>query len=124
MNPEKFTQKSLEAIRAASALASEKGNPTLEPCHILSALLSAEGGLIPEIITNMGADVKRLSEGVGTLVASLPTGSSGEPYLSREGEAALTAADRGSGRVIGIEKTVRRFCVTSSPITPSPRVAP
>ena len=97
MNPEIFTQKSLEAIRAASALASERGNPTLEPCHILSALLSAEGGLIPEIITNMGADVKRLSEGVGALVASLPTGSSGEPYLSREGEAALTAADRARG---------------------------
>ncbi len=94
MNPEKFTQKSLEAIRAASALASERGNPTLEPCHILSALLSAEGGFIPDIIAAMGADVKRLAEGAMALVAALPTGSSGEPYLSREGEAALTAADK------------------------------
>lgn len=29
-----------------------------------------------------------------------------------------------SGRVMGMERMVRRFSVTSSPIRPSPRVAP
>ena len=95
MNPEKFTQKSLEAIRAAGEAARERGNTTLEPCHILYALLSAEGGLIPEIITAMGKDSAALRAGAENLISALATSSGAtEPYLSRESEAVLSAADK------------------------------
>ena len=86
MNFEKFTQKSLEAVQAADALAAEHGNQAIEPVHLLSALLTAEGGLIPELITGMGCDAGALREAADAAVAALPKVSGGKRYFSEETE--------------------------------------
>ena len=44
MSTEKYTQKTLEAIRDAQALAQEKNNQYLTPTHLLYALLNQDGG--------------------------------------------------------------------------------
>ena len=41
MNPEKFTQKTIEVLNLSGELAAERGNPTVEPIHVLFALLKA-----------------------------------------------------------------------------------
>ena len=53
MNADKFTQKSIEAIRDAQSLAAENGNSNVGEEHLLAALLSQSEGLTGEIIKNI-----------------------------------------------------------------------
>ena len=95
MNPEKFTQKSIEAINQAGELAAERANPTVEPAHVLLSLLKVEGGLIPELLVSMGADEKGITAEVEKIVDSMPhvTGGS-RAYLSADSEKLLRRADK------------------------------
>ena len=54
MNAEKFTQKTIETINEAQNLARDHGNQTLTAEHLLSALLSMEGGLVGTLIYRIG----------------------------------------------------------------------
>ena len=54
MNPNKFTQKSLEAIQNAQSIAVQNGNAQIEQEHILLALLEQEDSLIKELLMKMG----------------------------------------------------------------------
>ena len=80
MNAQKYTQKSLEAIQAAQSLATEYGNQQIEQAHLLLALLTAEGGLVPQLLGNMGITVPSFSAAVKAEVEKLPrvTGSGRE----------------------------------------------
>ena len=90
-----LTKKSIEALNGAVNLAAEYKNTTVEPLHILSALLSDNEGLIPEVLAGMGVDVGALSRDVLREISALPKSySTGTPYLSPEGEALLRAADK------------------------------
>ena len=57
MNSEKLTQKTIETINNATAMARENDNQYVTPEHLLYALLDADGGLIPTLLGRMGADV-------------------------------------------------------------------
>ena len=96
MNLEKFTEKSIEALRLASDTAREHGNTTVEPIHLIYSLLSAEGGLIPEILISMSHSPEAVSAAALKKIESLPKSPAGsrEPYLSPEGERVLRAADK------------------------------
>ena len=72
MNLEKYTQKSIEAIKAASLMAEENGNQYITDKHLLYALLDQDGGLIPSIFKNMGADPDSLLSKLNTLIEKLP----------------------------------------------------
>ena len=94
MNPEKLTQKSIEALRRAGECAAEYSHQAIGSLHILYALLSAEGGLTSEILRKADkspeailADVKLALDGEGKV-------SGGEPYLSSDGERIFSEADR------------------------------
>ena len=80
MSTEKYTQKTLEAIRDAQALAQEKNNQYLTPTHLLYALLNQDGGLIGSIFSRMGVDCESLLAELGTKIDGLPkiSGGSGE----------------------------------------------
>ena len=47
MNMNRFTQKTLEAIRTAQSIALERGNQQIEQVHLLQALVSDEGDWCP-----------------------------------------------------------------------------
>ena len=51
MNMNQFTQKSIEALQDMQAIAMQNGNQQVEGVHLLSALVSKEDGLIPNLIT-------------------------------------------------------------------------
>ena len=56
MNAEKFTQKTIETINTAQAMAQENQNQYLTPAHLLYALIDQDGGLISSLLSKMGAD--------------------------------------------------------------------
>ena len=95
MNPEKLTQKSMEAIRSAVSIAADNAATTVEDAHLLSALLSAPDGLIPEILGRLGADPSAVLIGARAIISDMPriTGG-GEPYASRDFEKLLDKADK------------------------------
>ena len=97
MNMNQFTQKSLEAIQAAQALATEYGNQQIEQPHLLCALAEQEGGFIPQLLTNMGLTVESFQAAARHEVERLPkvSGSGREAdkvYVSQGVDKALNAA--------------------------------
>ncbi|MBQ7332781.1 MAG: ATP-dependent chaperone ClpB [Clostridia bacterium] len=94
MNIEKFTQKSVEAIKNAEKSARETGNPTIETAHILLALFSDREGLIPELSKSISADTEAVLQRLKELIGSLPRVSGGsEVYLSRDAAKILEKAE-------------------------------
>ena len=90
-----LTKKSIEALNGAVSIATEYKNTTVEPIHILSALLSDNEGLIPEVLAGVGVDVGALSRDTEREISALPKSySTASPYLSPDGEALLRAADK------------------------------
>ena len=97
MNMNQFTQKSLEAIQAAQALAVEYGNQQIEQPHLLCALIEQEGGFIPQLLTNMGLTIESFRAAARHEVEKLPkvSGSGREAdkvYVSGGVDKALNAA--------------------------------
>ena len=93
MNTQQFTQKSLEAIQTAQSMARENRNPTIMPEHMLYALIDQDGGLIPSLLSKMGADSNAILSELDTVISGLPKlGNESEIYISRETERALGEA--------------------------------
>lgn len=96
MNLEKYTQKSQEAILAAQRLAQELNHPSIEPAHLLLALLRQEDGVVPAVVTRVAGSVLALRD---ELIQDLEKrsrvyGSSGEVGLAPQTASALEAAER------------------------------
>src|SRR5204862_1165949 len=51
---EKFTVKAQEAVQRANELASEHGNPELQPLHLPAALLEDKEGIVPPVLEKIG----------------------------------------------------------------------
>ena len=58
MNAEKYTQKTLDAVKTAQSMAQENGNQYLTPEHLLYALVDQDGGLIASLFGKMGVFYK------------------------------------------------------------------
>ena len=56
MRLDKFTQRGQEAILAAQELAQTYNHSQIEPEHLLLALLQQPDGVVPEVITQVGAN--------------------------------------------------------------------
>ena len=72
MNSEKLTQKTIEAINAATAMARENNNQYVTPEHLLYALVDADGGLIPTLLGRMGVDCDALLSELDGVIGRLP----------------------------------------------------
>ncbi len=102
MNANKLTQKSLEAIQAAQDTALSYQNNCVEQMHLLYALLSDEGGLVPQIFTKMGIDANGIKTAALKFVEGMPrvTGSGrGDIYPSRELSEVLVEAEKQAERM-------------------------
>jgi ATP-dependent Clp protease ATP-binding subunit ClpB len=62
MNLDKFTQKSQEAIFAAKQIAQDLYHQTIEPAHLLLALLRQDQGVVPAIVTRVAGSAQALRE--------------------------------------------------------------
>ena len=99
MDTQKFTQKSAEALKKAQEIALEYQNMQIQPEHLLCALLHADGGLIPNLLTKMGVDLPAFTRAADAILPTIPQvrGSGREPdkiYVAPETDAVLTEAEK------------------------------
>lgn len=104
MNPNKLTQKSIEAVQAAQDLSVSYQNNCVEQMHLLYALLSDEGGLIPQVMTKMGIDAKGFKAAALKYVEGMPrvSGSGrevGKIYVSPDLDKAFAEAEAQAERM-------------------------
>ena len=95
MNAEKFTQKSIEALNAATALANENGNQQITSLHLLHALLTDEEGVCARVIEKMGVSSKKTVEDIESAINKLVKvqGKGGE-YISQDLSEVLNFAEK------------------------------
>ena len=86
MRPDKVTQKLNEALQQAQGIAEQYNNATIDPEHLLLALLRQEGGVVPAVLTKMGVDIAALEAGVEQAIAAKPrtSGAATDVRQSRE----------------------------------------
>ena len=73
MQADRFTIKSQEALAAAQRIAGARGNPQLEPAHLLVALLEQEGGIVVPVLRAAGADPERTRRVANEALDAAPT---------------------------------------------------
>ena len=94
LDPNRWTQKTQEAIAAALDLARTRNHPEVTPEHLLAALLSQEDGVVLPTLTKAGVAPLALRNRTEAALSKLPNAYGGsEPRLSRETRDALDAAD-------------------------------
>ncbi len=99
MDMQKYTQKSIEAVKSAKECCVEYGNQQMRQEHILYALVSQNDGLISEMISKLGGDNAVILSQCESEINKLPkvSGSGADPeriYLSHEADLALTEAEK------------------------------
>jgi ATP-dependent Clp protease ATP-binding subunit ClpB len=97
MNAERLTTMSREVITSAVANATQRGHATVEPWHLLLALLDTGGSTATGLLRAVGANPADLRRAAIRAVENLPAarGSSvAEPNISREFANAIAAAEQ------------------------------
>lgn len=103
INPEKLTEKSIEAINGASEIAKARGNSEIAQVHLLASLIAQDGGIVGAILTKLGADKRAALElGVRRVLDSLPkvSGDGAQVYMSNSCSQTIDRAE-------GIAKQMR-----------------
>ncbi len=72
MNFQKLTLKSQEALQNAQEIAAGHSHQSIEPIHLLGALLSDASGIAPPILMKIGANVRYLKDQVEEQISRLP----------------------------------------------------
>ncbi len=95
MRLDKLTQKAQAAMVEAQSLAEQYGHATVDPEHLLSALLHQEGGVVPAVLNKIGADVAAIDRGVEQALSakSRMSGGNGQVSMGREAAAIMRQAE-------------------------------
>ncbi len=72
MNSDKLTQKTIETINNATAMARENNNQYVTAEHLLYALVDADGGLISTLLGRMGVNCDGLLAALDSAIDKLP----------------------------------------------------
>ncbi|MBD5654607.1 MAG: AAA family ATPase, partial [Candidatus Eremiobacteraeota bacterium] len=102
MNVDKMTERVREALNEAFGLALRERNPSVEPEHMLAALLEQDGGVVPALLGKAGVDVAGFTTQVEAAVGGLPrlSGSNDvQPQLSGRASRALVRADEEAAKL-------------------------
>ncbi|KGN67535.1 ATP-dependent chaperone ClpB [Porphyromonas sp. COT-108 OH1349] len=96
MNWNNMTIKSQEIIQKAIMLAQQEHQQSIDPLHILLAIMEEAGHLSGYIFPKIGIDPETLKKRIKDKIASLPrvTGGASEPYLSSASNAVLSHASQ------------------------------
>jgi ATP-dependent Clp protease ATP-binding subunit ClpB len=100
MNPNKFTEKSQEALAGAQQLAGDMNHAQVDPEHLLVALVEQPEGIVPEVLRKMNADPKRVSEAARAALSRRPqVHGGGPPALSPRLDAVIQMAQAEASRL-------------------------
>ncbi len=92
-----LTTLSQKALSTAVQDAAQRGNPSVEPVHLASALLSDEAGLARPMVQSIGVDPSELVHELNALISKLPAAAGStvqSPQTSRGLMNVLSAAQR------------------------------
>jgi ATP-dependent Clp protease ATP-binding subunit ClpB len=95
MDLAKFTTRSQQALGSAISAAAAAGNPAVEPAHLLSALLTQDGGTAGPLIQAAGVDAQAVRAALKSVLDALPSASGASvqnPGLSRASHEVLQRA--------------------------------
>ncbi len=83
---DKFTVKAQEAVQRANNIASEHGNPELQPIHLLAALLEDKEGIVPPVLEKIGIGPQAVLNEIYGEIDKLPkvAGEAAQSTLSNE----------------------------------------
>ena len=98
MNMNQFTQKTVEALQRAQALAIEYQHMQVEQEHLMTALLEDKNGLISQLLQKMGLNVDGLRKAVTDSLGRIPRVSgpgreADKVYISQDVEKSLLEAE-------------------------------
>ncbi len=100
MNPEKLTIKSQEAFQRADADAAERGNPNIEPEHLLKAFLQDDENPVREVLAKLDVNLKNLEDALETEIKRFPqvTGdAAAQRYVSKDLNQVVAQAEKEAG---------------------------
>jgi ATP-dependent Clp protease ATP-binding subunit ClpB len=90
---EKFTVKAQEAISEAQSAARRAEHPSIEPEHLLQALLNQQDGVATPLLLKVGADVKLVAQRVDESLSHFSTIKGAQPSVSTRLMALLDKAE-------------------------------
>ncbi|SHN44126.1 ATP-dependent chaperone ClpB [Cryptosporangium aurantiacum] len=97
MNAEILTTKSREVLATALSAASDAGHATMEPAHLLVALLDVDGSTAPALLRAVGASPEQVRSRATAALGRLPRASGAsvaQPQIARATLNAIEAAER------------------------------
>lgn len=110
MREDKFTDKLRQALQDAQSLVIEKDHQTIEPAHLLLALMRDRDGLAAKLVEKQSVAPDQVEDGMQTLLAKLPVvkNNSGSPSIAASrafikliGRAEKYASEHGDAYVSG-----------------------
>jgi ATP-dependent Clp protease ATP-binding subunit ClpB len=91
---DKLTVKAQEAVQEANSLASEQGNPELQPIHLLAALLEDKEGIVAPVLEKIGIGPQAVLSEIYGEIEKLPkvSGEASQATLSNAANKLLEQA--------------------------------
>ncbi|WP_252233962.1 ATP-dependent chaperone ClpB [Clostridium sp. ZS1] len=98
MNIEKMTLRVQQALSDANVIAVKYNHQQIDVIHVFSALVNQEDGLVPNIFTKMGIQVKSLKDNLDRVIDSMPKvlgegASNAGVYITRKVDEVLIKAE-------------------------------
>ncbi len=93
LDPNRWTQKTQEAISRAVETAKAENNPEVTPDHLLVALLGQTDGIVLPIVQRLGKTPLELRNAATDAIAKLPKAYGSEARLSRDLQTVIDDAD-------------------------------
>ena len=82
MRSDKLTHKSQEALTEAQQLATDNGQQEVDVEHLLLAMLQQKDGVVPAIVSKVGANKNQLAQALADELQRRPKVSGGKVYVS------------------------------------------
>ncbi|MFC2516669.1 MAG: ATP-dependent chaperone ClpB [Prevotella sp.] len=93
MNFDKYTIKAQETVQEAVNIAQRAGQQSIEPVHLLKALLEKAADVTNYIFQKLGVNAMQVSTLANSEVEHLPRVAGGNPYLSNDANNVLLKAE-------------------------------
>lgn len=124
MDPNKFTKKTQDAVSEAQNLAIRFGHQQIDAEHLLYALASQDGGLVPQILSKLGVDPKAYTGALEAEINKLPkvSGPGARPdqiVVTQRLQKALVDADQNAKHMQDEYISVEHIFLALMDISPS-----
>ena len=118
MNFDNFTIKAQEAVQHAVQTAQRTQRQAITATHLLEGVIAVGENVTQFLFGKTGVNADLLSRTIDSELQSLPRVEGGEPYLDRDANAALTAAQdiarRDGDQFVGLEPLLLALLTTDS----------